>query len=337
MFSWLFGSRSSKIRADNVKIASSMPSNINDNFADCDHTTNPANTDIELRKMGANVDANGVVWIDGTIPMMLCLNTSSVLYEPKPLSDMAISTPIAIRQALLFCHLDCVPSPLALYYECRAKRGDIITDSGVSLHDAVNVLCNVGTTPDVYWPYDFKKFAVSPLTADVNNPRYRWSVDNIDIWDAKTIIARDYLPVLIYVPLFGDEMGDIAVTSAVLTSQPKGYTTIVCVGYDNTRNVFMYIDNVNEKISYISYDYIIKFAKYAYKVRKNCVEKIEEPVMKPIETVAESPIENAADVSGMSGVVGVAEKAVSVADVPDVGVSSTRKRDKNAKRRQHRK
>lgn len=54
------------------------------------------------------------------------------------------------------------PSRLFLYYNTRALKGDVATDSGASIRMTMKSVSNTGVCTESLWPYDTSKFAVKP-------------------------------------------------------------------------------------------------------------------------------------------------------------------------------
>lgn len=54
------------------------------------------------------------------------------------------------------------PARLAIYYDTRAMEGNVSSDAGGQIRDAVKVAAKIGVGPESMWPYDISKFAIKP-------------------------------------------------------------------------------------------------------------------------------------------------------------------------------
>lgn len=66
----------------------------------------------------------------------------------------------AAMMAYLYPGFD--PSPLALYYDTRAREGTIARDNGCQIRNAMKTLQKGGAISEEDWPYDIDRYAESP-------------------------------------------------------------------------------------------------------------------------------------------------------------------------------
>ena len=139
-------------------------------------------------------------------------------------------------------------SRLFIYYNERVLEGTVNEDSGAELRDGAKVIHLQGACWEYQWPYNESKFTVTPtkycyaqaLPHVINN---YYSLNTIT--DMKTCLAAGQCFVLgfnVYDYFESQEMADTGIlkmpTSQEQTSGPIGGHAVMCIGYDDTKQVF---------------------------------------------------------------------------------------------------
>lgn len=147
------------------------------------------------------------------------------------------------------------PSRLFIYFNERLAQGDTQDDTGSSLTECVDVLAKYGVCPETEWPYDITKFAVQPP-----NQCYMDGLKDRAIQYSK--VANEIIPSVMKLCLAqGDpfifgftvyesfESEEVATTGIVpmpardaegnITEQVVGGHAVMCVGYDDSKKMFL--------------------------------------------------------------------------------------------------
>lgn len=139
-------------------------------------------------------------------------------------------------------------SRLFVYYNERVINGTVNEDSGAELRDGAKVIHKQGVCVETDWPYKVNAFKQTPTSKcytdalpNVINSYYALNT----ITDMKTCLAAGQCFVLgfnVYDYFESQEMADTGIlkmpTSQEQTSGPIGGHAVMCVGYDDTKQVF---------------------------------------------------------------------------------------------------
>lgn len=137
---------------------------------------------------------------------------------------------------------DWFPSRLALYWWNRLQEGTVNSDSGASLHDAMNTLVRFGVPHESLWQYDTTKFKVKPAKA-VWSDAYWHSIQqglavdqNID--HIKARLAEGF-PIIFGFTVYESFESDAVAASGIMpmpqaNEQIMGGHAVMAVGYDDT-------------------------------------------------------------------------------------------------------
>ncbi len=147
-------------------------------------------------------------------------------------------------------------SRLFTYYLERQKEGTVHTDSGASLGDGLWSLYTTGSPPESLWPYNIKKFAVSPPSL-----AYATAYKNKDLDNLKVSSVDNQLPAstvltkmkgglnkgVVYPIGFAVyesfESTIVAKTGIVPLPKPSerflGGHAVLIVGYDDSKHAFI--------------------------------------------------------------------------------------------------
>jgi C1A family cysteine protease len=138
-----------------------------------------------------------------------------------------------------------IGSRLFLYYNERRMDNNIPNDSGAYLSDGVKCLTQFGICQESIWPYIIDKFAVCPLPRCYNQAlkHKALQVKNIrnTLLDMKSSLANGYpfvVGILIYSSFESNATGVIPMPN-VRTERHLGGHAVVCVGYDDNKQVWI--------------------------------------------------------------------------------------------------
>ena len=143
-----------------------------------------------------------------------------------------------------------IPSRLFIYYNERVLEGTVATDSGAQIRDGIKVIAQQGVCPETDWPYDVRRFADQPppqAYADADRDRvasYQRVLQSLA--QLKTCLAAGFPFVFGFTVFTSFETPEVVSTGVVPLPQPSespvGGHAVVCVGYDDRRQV-LYIRN----------------------------------------------------------------------------------------------
>ena len=191
-------------------------------------------------------------------------------YEPHSVSAPSVDirggfTPIKDQSALGSClphalisvfeyflknNGEAVPdlSELFLYYNARARKGDVSVDAGSTLQAAMASLCEQGICLEQFWPYEEEKFAEKPSDeayADAAHRKVKTAL-NVSIKDENAIRSAlsDGFPVLVSIKLFESfttgANGFIPIPDdGEKQSDKHGSHAIVLCGYSDKEKIFI--------------------------------------------------------------------------------------------------
>jgi len=158
----------------------------------------------------------------------------------------------ALANAHLFCQLnqpggvDALPSRLFLYYNERALRGTVKSDSGAQIRDGIKVLAKLGDAPETLWPYDIAKFTVKPPAKVYQAARkhlvmgYQRVAQSLP--QLKGALATGF-PVAFGFSVYESFKSEIVAKTGVApmpasTERVLGGHAVLAVGYDDSKQVF---------------------------------------------------------------------------------------------------
>jgi C1A family cysteine protease len=138
-------------------------------------------------------------------------------------------------------------SRLFVYYNERVLENDVSHDSGTTLADGIKCLQKYGVCQETSWPYIISKFAVRPPSSCYTEgvQHVALQVRNIknDLNTMKTSLANGY-PFVVGIQVYSSfeslyvrKTGNVPMPSP--TDKYLGGHAIVCVGYDDTKKVWI--------------------------------------------------------------------------------------------------
>jgi len=141
-----------------------------------------------------------------------------------------------------------IGSRLFLYYNERRMEHDIPDDAGADLSDGVIVLEKYGICPETEWQYDITKFANAPPANCYRDALVHkaLTVKNIqqDAFSMKQSLMNN-APFVVGISVYDSFESDAVAASGnvpmpnVTTEKCLGGHAIVCVGYDDTKQVWI--------------------------------------------------------------------------------------------------
>ena len=162
-----------------------------------------------------------------------------------------------------------IGSRLFVYYNERKLEQDIPDDNGAQLSDGVKTLKKCGVCSEMDWPYDISKFTQAPpKTAYINalkNKALKVKNINNDITSMKKALNHGY-PFVVGITIYESfESESVAKTGIVTMPTPDenslGGHAVVCVGYDDTKNLWIMRNSWGEGWGdggyfYLPYEYL---------------------------------------------------------------------------------
>jgi C1A family cysteine protease len=164
-------------------------------------------------------------------------------------------------------------SRLSHYYCGRSiEHESSLTDSGLGIRGACNIIKQYGTTDESLWPYIISNFNIlPPLSAFKDSqiyPSYTYSFVNQDINSLATCLHVTNAPIIFGITLYSSFTTQEVATTGIVPMPNKNKETnigghcVIMIGYDNNTKLFQCINswgkNWGEKgIFYLPYDYIL--------------------------------------------------------------------------------
>lgn len=138
-------------------------------------------------------------------------------------------------------------SRLFLYYNEQKSENNFQDDAKTELSDGINVLANYGICPESMWSYNESKFATKPPNNcyDVASTNKFMKIKQItnDLKNMKTVLSYAYpfvVGIAIYESFESDQVAKTGVVSMPQIDETcLGGQTVVCVGYDDNRQVWI--------------------------------------------------------------------------------------------------
>jgi C1A family cysteine protease len=158
----------------------------------------------------------------------------------------------ALCYAYFFDDTTYSPSRLFLYYNERLLDNDINFDNGSTLTQGINALKKYGVCSEITWPYNVSRFTQKPSTN-----AYTEGVKHEVITSARVAQSLASLkgcltsgfPFVVGILVY-QSFESIAVANTGMVPMPNTRTesilgghAIICVGYDDTKNVFIMINS----------------------------------------------------------------------------------------------
>lgn len=139
------------------------------------------------------------------------------------------------------------PSRLFIYYNERVMEGTVNEDDGAEIRDGMKSINALGVCPEVNWPYDVAAFAKKPsaklyaLAKKHKCVQYKRLTQNIEQLKQCLIEGFPFVfGIMVYSEFEGDEVAKSGIVPMpVAGTQPLGGHAVMCVGYDETKSVFI--------------------------------------------------------------------------------------------------
>lgn len=150
--------------------------------------------------------------------------------------------------SVIFYNINLLGSRLFLYYNERQMENTVNTDSGALISDGVLSLEKYGICPETIWPYDISKYTVKP-----DNRCYVEALRHIstkvnhlpnDIYQMRLALSNGF-PFVAGIAIYESfEHSSVYHTGMVplpdvSKEQLLGGHAVVCVGYDNSRQLWI--------------------------------------------------------------------------------------------------
>lgn len=141
-----------------------------------------------------------------------------------------------------------IGSRLFLYFNERKIGNNVSQDGGAYLHDGVKSLITTGICQEKIWPYIITKFAVCPTPNCYKQALIHKALETKNIRntlsDMKTSLANGcpfVVGILVYSSFESDIVAKTGIvpTPNVKTEQLFGGHAVLCVGYDDTKKVWI--------------------------------------------------------------------------------------------------
>lgn len=159
------------------------------------------------------------------------------------------------------------PSELAFYYAERALLGTTNSDSGASLSDGAKVSMNTGWMAESTWPYDIKKYTISPPNGPIIGKDVICLSVNQNANDIKTALAEGYgvaFGVVVYSSFETAPGGNVPMPNTGFSlfgwqlwgDSILGGHAIVLVGYDDAKQHFIFRNSWGTMWGDMGYGYL---------------------------------------------------------------------------------
>ena len=141
-----------------------------------------------------------------------------------------------------------MPARLFIYYNERSLEGTISQDAGAVIRDGLKVVNTLGVPAESLCPYDIAKFTHKPSAAAFkaglkNLVSQYLALDNTNLVALKTCLAAGFPFVFGFTVYSSFESEAVAASGIVPMPSKKeavlGGHAVMCVGYDDTKQVFI--------------------------------------------------------------------------------------------------
>ena len=138
-----------------------------------------------------------------------------------------------------------IPSRLFIYYNERVMEDTVDEDAGAMIRDGLKTVAKEGVCPETDWPYIISKFTKKPPTAAYTHALAHqvtsYSSIDCDILQMKTCLADGYPFVFGFLVFENFESAEVAKTGimSMPIGRQMGGHAVMCVGYDDTKKVFI--------------------------------------------------------------------------------------------------
>jgi C1A family cysteine protease len=137
-------------------------------------------------------------------------------------------------------------SRLFVYYNERVLEGTVNEDSGAMIRDGIKTLVNQGVCSETLWPYDISKFADKPTDEcyeDALNHQIT-SYYRITAFDQMKVCLAEGFPFvfgfMVYSSFQTQEVDNTGIVPMPkLWQKPLGGHAVLCVGYDDSKQMFI--------------------------------------------------------------------------------------------------
>ena len=178
-------------------------------------------------------------------PMVDLRSKCPAVYNQLALGSCSANAGVAAR--VMLDNLQVQLSRLDLYYLERKIEGTIKKDSGAQMRDIGKALQTYGVCEEQFFPYDITKFTNTPSVNAISNAinykitSYHAVASQTEI---KQNIALKQQPVLVGIDVY-ESFESATVEKTGIVPMPKkgeqmlGGHAVCCVGYDDTKKVFI--------------------------------------------------------------------------------------------------
>lgn len=141
-----------------------------------------------------------------------------------------------------------MPSPLFIYYNERVAINTVTSDSGAVIRDGIKSVVKLGACRESYWPYQIQKFTDKPNTQAYTEAKKHqailyFKINNFDINNLKAVLVEGYPFVFgfsVYTSFMSSQVAKTGIVPLPKTNENLlGGHAVICVGYDDTRQVFI--------------------------------------------------------------------------------------------------
>lgn len=161
-----------------------------------------------------------------------------------------------------------------LHYYCGRSIQNLssLTDSGLDIREACNIIKQYGTSNETLWPYVISKFNVLPPLTTFKNaqtyPSYVYSFVNQDINSLATCLQVTNTPIIFGISVYSSFITQQVATTGIVPMPNKkkesnmGGHCVVMIGYDNNKQLFECINSWGKKwgkkgVFYLPYAYVL--------------------------------------------------------------------------------
>jgi len=161
------------------------------------------------------------------------------------------------------------PSRLFIYYNEREMEGKVEEDSGATLRDGIKCLAEQGVCLERKWPYNVEAFATKPKRScyrrALKNTAKQYARVPQTLDEMKGCINAGFPFVFGFVVLPSFQTQEVAKTGEMVMPQgdeaAQGGHAVMCVGYDDERQVFIVRNSWGKQWGdqgyfYMPYDYM---------------------------------------------------------------------------------